>query len=167
MLLIYTGNGKGKTSACLGQVVRGLGANKRILFAQFLKQNGEAAEQKMLNKLLGTNFYAGGAGFFLDEQDRPLHTKAAQETLHWAKNNANQADILILDEVLCALDNTLISSSELLDFLEHAQNKHVILSGRHTSLPRWLFDRADMITELMEVKHPWQNGQHAVVGIDF
>ncbi len=167
MLLVYTGNGKGKTSACLGQVVRALGANKRILFAQFLKQNGEAAEQKILQTLLGENFYAGGAGFFLDEQDRPLHTQAAQATLYWAKSHIPEADILILDESLCALDNGLITSSELLDFLEHTQNKHVILSGRHTSLPQWLFDRADMITALTEVKHPWQNGKQAVYGIDF
>ncbi len=167
MLLIYTGNGKGKTSACLGQVVRALGADKRVLFVQFIKQAGEAAEQIMLEKLLGENFYAGGAGFFLHEKDRLFHTKAAQKTLHWAKNHLPQADIIILDESLCALEQALITSEELADFLEAAKNQHVVLSGRHAALPQWLLELADMVTELREIKHPWQTGKKAVKGIDY
>ena len=63
MILVYTGNGKGKTSACLGQVVRALGSGLRVAFAQFMKESGCAGEQQVLERLLGADFLAGGCGF--------------------------------------------------------------------------------------------------------
>ena len=86
MILVYTGNGKGKTSACLGQVVRALGCGLEPSFVQFIKKDGEAGEQTYLKRMLGDRFYAGGIGFFLSERERPRHKEAALETLRKARS---------------------------------------------------------------------------------
>ena len=115
MILVYTGSGKGKTSACLGQAVRALGRGLRVAFAQFMKQDDRAGEQIFLRQCLGDNFRAGGAGFFRKEEERPAHRQAALETLAWAKERLPRADVLILDESLYALGHGLVTREELLD----------------------------------------------------
>lgn len=70
MILVYTGNGKGKTSACVGQAVRALGQNMTVAFGQFMKRDGQAGEQRMLAQWLGPRFLAGGEGFLRREEDR-------------------------------------------------------------------------------------------------
>jgi cob(I)alamin adenosyltransferase len=82
MILIYTGNGKGKTSACVGQALRALGQGLRVAFGQFMKKEGVGGEQLVLAQLLGEKFRAGGLGFLRVEEDRPKHREAALHTLH-------------------------------------------------------------------------------------
>ena len=81
MILVYTGNGKGKTSACVGQTVRALGQELRVFFVQFMKRDEKAGEQRMLQQLLGHNLHIGGLGFFRNEAQRPPHREAALHTL--------------------------------------------------------------------------------------
>jgi cob(I)alamin adenosyltransferase len=167
MILVYTGSGKGKTSACLGQAVRALGRGLRVAFAQFMKQDGQAGEQIFLRERLGDDFRAGGAGFFRREEDRPAHRQAALETLAWARERLPLADVLILDESLYALGHGLISREELLDVFAEARRhgKHLVLSGR--GFPRDMLGDVDLVTELREIKHPWQQGLPATAGLDF
>ena len=167
MILVYTGNGKGKTSACLGQVVRALGRGLRVAFAQFMKEDGCAGEQRMLARLLGEDFLAGGRGFFRREEDRPLHRSAAEATLAWARRRLAGYDVLVLDEALYALRAELISREELEALLREAREQecHVILSGRDA--PGWLLDTAELVTSMEEIRHPWQQGLPAVSGVDF
>ena len=77
MILVYTGTGKGKTSACVGQALRALGQNMRVAFGQFMKKDVGAGEQVMLARLLGADFLAGGKGFLRREEDVPAHRRAA------------------------------------------------------------------------------------------
>ena len=85
MSLVYTGDGKGKTSACVGQTVRALGQNMTVAFGQFMKRDGQAGEQAMLAKLLDEHFLAGGLGFLRNDADRPAHRQAALRVLEWAR----------------------------------------------------------------------------------
>ncbi len=167
MLLIYTGNGKGKTSACVGQALRAMGQNLRVAFAQCMKKDEKAGEQKMLRSLLGESFYVGGKGFFRREEERPIHREAALSTLAWAQARLPELDMLILDESLYALKANLLTQEELTAFVEKAASEHVhvVLSGR--GAPSWLIDMAALVTHMEEVKHPWQQGIEATRGIEY
>lgn len=167
MLLIYTGNGKGKTSACVGQAIRAMGQGLNVAFGQFMKRPGQAGEQELLARLLGERFRAGGKGFLRREEDRPVHRKAAQELLEWAEGALGGSDMLVLDETLYALGSNIVTREEVERLLELAEEHqcHLVLSGR--GLPDWLAGRADLITEMTEVKHPWQKGVQATRGIEF
>ena len=167
MILVYTGNGKGKTSACLGQAVRALGSGLRVAFAQFMKEPGCAGEQRLLERLLGSYFLAGGCGFFRREEDRPRHRHAAETTLAWARRRLAGHDVLILDEALYALRAGLLPREDVEALLREARENdcHVVLSGRDA--PDWLLRTADLVTRMEEVKHPWKQGLPAVSGVDF
>lgn len=167
MLLIYTGTGKGKTSACVGQTVRALGQGLNVAFGQFMKRPGQAGEQEVLERLLGQRFRAGGKGFLQREAHRPDHRKAALELLQWAEDILPSVDMLVLDEALYALGSGIVTPEEVARLLTCAEQlgKHMVLSGR--GLPDWLAERADLVTEMTEVKHPWQKGVQAAKGIEF
>ena len=167
MLLIYTGNGKGKTSASVGQAIRALGQGFTVYFGQFMKRPEQAGEQKILATLLHEHFFASGAGFFRKEEERPAHREAALRLLHWANTHLDTADMMILDETLYALGSGLLTQQEITALLDAAEKAgtHVVLSGR--GLPDWLRERADLVTEMMEIKHPYNLGEKAGKGIEY
>ncbi|WP_027187561.1 cob(I)yrinic acid a,c-diamide adenosyltransferase [Desulfovibrio cuneatus] len=167
MLLIYTGNGKGKTSASVGQAIRALGQGLTVYFGQFMKRPEQAGEQKILATLLNERFLACGAGFFRKEEERPTHREAALHLLQWATAHLDTADMIILDETLYALGSGLLTQQEITTLLDAAERAgtHVVLSGR--GLPDWLRERADLVTEMMEIKHPYNLGERAGKGIEY
>lgn len=167
MIIIYTGNGKGKTSASVGQAVRAYGQGLRVSFGQFLKRPDQAGEQKVLETLLGESFFASGKGFFRKEEERELHVRAAGELLAWAAARVPLSDMLILDESLYALGNGLVSREDLERLMDACAEKgvHLVLSGR--GAPAWLVERADLVTEMTERKHPFREGVAALRGIEF
>ena len=176
MILVYTGNGKGKTSACAGQALRALGQNFDVFFAQFMKSDCGAGEQLLLGRLLGDAFYCNGKGFYRGRQEEfPAHRAAAEETLAWARERLNAprnperfaGRMLILDEALYALNNDLLQEDELRGLISLCceQNAHLVLSGR--GLPDWLKAEADLVSEIIEVKHPMNTGCKAAPGIEF
>lgn len=167
MIIVYTGNGKGKTSACVGQTIRAMGQDISVAFAQFMKKDQQAGEQKMLAHLLGDKYLAGGRGFLRSAQERPAHREAAKATLDWALARLPHVGMLVLDECLYALSAEILTREEVEDLLEKAQSHttHVVLSGRN--MPDWLRERADLVTEMGEIKHPWQQGIAATVGIEY
>lgn len=167
MILVYTGDGKGKTSACTGQAVRALGQGMSVAFAQFMKRDGQAGEQVMLARLLGSRFYAGGVGFFLQEKERPAHRQAAERVLMWVRQQQPVVDMLVLDECLYALNAGLLTQEEVEEVLvlSRQQQSHLVLSGR--GAPPWLVEAADLVTSMTEVKHPWRSGVKAMPGIEY
>ncbi len=167
LIIIYTGNGKGKTCASVGQALRAHGQGLRVGFVQFMKRDEQAGEQNMLRTLLKENFHAGGRGFFRHEDQRTAHSEAARLCLLWAKKHMPQLDLLVLDEILYALHAQLINQDDVVTLLEDARehNTHIVLSGRHA--PQWLQEKAHLVTVMNEVKHPWQQGIHAQKGIEF
>ena len=170
MLLLYTGPGKGKTSACVGQCLRALGQGMTVAFGQFMKRDAQAGEQHMLHQLLGPRFYAGGIGFFRDESQREAQRAAAGEVLAWAQAQlaAKPApDMLILDEACNALGHGLLTRQDVEEVcaLCRGAGCHLVLSGR--SAPDWLEAAADLVTRMDEVKHPYRAGVAAQRGIEF
>lgn len=168
MLLIYTGNGKGKTSACVGQAVRALGQGLRVAFGQFMKRADQAGEQKILAQLLGAGFCACGAGFYRDKTDYPRHRAGVDELLDWVRARREEGlDMLILDEALYAVGAGLLTAEELLGLVDAcaALDCHVVLSGR--GAPDWLVERADIVSEIGEIKHVHSLGGKARPGIEF
>lgn len=165
VILVYTGEGKGKTSACVGQAVRALGHGMRVAFAQFMKRPGQAGEQRMLAELLGPRFYAGGLGFLRRAEDFSRHRAAALATLAWAHDQvAAGCQMLILDEVLYALGYGLVEPPELEGLLDAARACHVVLSGR--GAPHWLVERAAIVTAMQPVRHAFAEGLPAQPGIE-
>ncbi len=168
MILIYTGNGKGKTSACVGQAIRAHGQGLRVAFGQFMKEPGQAGEQKVLGELLGDRFFvAGGKGFFRREETRDEHRAAAEAVLAWVKTVIDSVDMLVLDESIYALGSKLLLEDELRAILAAAREKnfHLVLAGRN--VPEWLVGEVDLVTSMTEVKHPYASGHTATKGIEF
>lgn len=167
MLLIYTGDGKGKTSACVGQAVRALGQGLRVAFGQFMKKDGQAGEQQMLKGLLGERFLASGAGFFRDS-DHDRHRGMAAELLVWARAQLEIGlDMLVLDEALYALGHELVRSEDIRTLVEAcaAQGCHLVLSGR--GMPTWLADLAQIVSEIRPIRHIYDEGGKATRGIEY
>lgn len=168
MILVYTGNGKGKTSACVGQAVRALGQGFSVVFAQFMKRDGQAGEQAVLAELLGPSFRAGGKGFLTRPEQFPEHREAAAALFGWLKALPAPPDMLVLDEALYALGAGVITQEELRELMipyMHTEKPHLVLSGRN--LPEWLRDAAHLVTEMNPLKHPFEQGITAQKGIEF
>ncbi|MBI2623148.1 MAG: cob(I)yrinic acid a,c-diamide adenosyltransferase [Candidatus Liptonbacteria bacterium] len=173
MLLVFTGNGKGKTTAALGQALRLVGDGKRVLMVQFIKGPWHSGEEDSA-KLLGPNFKIvkkgkGFVGIFGDKLPREEHMKAAQEALAFADKEIQSGkwEVVILDEVNNAVSLGLITEKSVEKVLHRAHQKveHVILTGRNAA-PEFI-EEADLVTEMREVKHPYAGGVMGVKGVEY
>lgn len=164
MIIVYTGDGKGKTCACVGQALRALGQGMSVAFAQFMKRPDQAGEQRQLAALLGENFRAAGPGF-LNEANYREQRQTARDLLEWAAKR--EVAMLVLDEAIYALKYHLICMSELEPFFERAAgvDRHLALSGRGASDE--LLERADIATIMDCRKHIFQAGGKACLGVEF
>ncbi len=173
MLYIFTGNGKGKTTAALGAALRAVGEGKRVLMVQFIKgpwKSGEDTAQDFLAphfKLVKMG--KGFVGILGDSLPREEHERAARDALAYAKKEMDGGawDIVILDEVNNAMRLNLIAQEKVLAFVREAADKieHLILTGRDA--PQELMDRADLVTEMRDIKHPYEQGIKAKRGIEY
>lgn len=165
LIIAYVGRGKGKTSACIGQAIRGIGSGLSVAFGQFMKRPGKAGEQALLEKLLGDNFFAAGAGFFRSPRQKTEQREKALETLNWARTR--YADMLVLDEALLALERGLLEQTELETFMRASRSpeRHLVLSGPR--IPDWLFPLCDIATEMRQLAHAHERGVKAICGIEF
>lgn len=167
MIIVYTGNGKGKTSATVGQALRAYGNDIPLCFVQFMKSDVGAGEQFALKNLLQDNFYIGGCGFFRNEADREKHRQAVLAALVWLDKKKEQAAMLCCDEILYAYHSKLITQDEIEHLINYCNEnqKHLVLSGRYA--PDWLIEQADIVSEIMEIKHACNKGIKAQRGIEF
>jgi len=170
LIIVHTGNGKGKTTAALGMVVRSLGHGYNVAIVQFIKGAWEPAEKEVLEKWSEQlEFYAMGEGFTWETQDRQKDIISAQKA--WAKAkefilNSNY-QLVLLDEINIALKLDYLDIKEVLETLEQKpENSHVILTGRGAK-PE-LLEKADLVTEMKLIKHPFkEQGIKAQPGIEF
>lgn len=170
LIIVHTGNGKGKTTAALGMVMRSLGHGHQVAIMQFIKGAWEPAEKAVLGRWEDQlSFHAMGEGFTWDTQDRAKDTQTAQTA--WAValdylRNPNYR-LVLLDEVNVALKHGFLSVEQVLAGLaEKPAMTHVILTGR--GAPSALIDAADLVTEMTLVKHPFrEQGVKAQPGIEF
>jgi len=177
LIIIYTGDGKGKTTASLGAALRALGHGWRVLVIQFFKGDWPVVFGELeMSRRLAPQFelLQLGKGFVQHMGDnKPLaeHLAAAQEALRIAKERiaSGAYDLIVLDEIIYAIDYAgvqLVSLEDVLGLLDaKPPSLHLVLTGRNC--PQALIDRADLVTEMREVKHPWQQKVPAQVGIDY
>jgi cob(I)alamin adenosyltransferase len=170
LIIVNTGNGKGKTTAALGMVVRSLGHGYRVAIVQFIKGAWEPAEKavfQMWEKQL--EFHAMGEGFTWDTQDRDRDIATAQKA--WEKALTficnPEFKLVLLDEVNIALKLGYLQVEQVLAGLDRKpEATHVILTGR--GAPAELLDRADLATEMTLIKHPFrEQGIKAQPGIEY
>ena len=170
LVIVNTGNGKGKTTAALGIVLRSLGHGFKVAIVQFIKGGWEPAEKAALSHWPEQlEFHAMGEGFTWETQDRDRDiqmAKAAWEKALTYIRDANYRTVL-LDEVNIALKLGYLSVEQVLEGLdEKPEMTHVILTGR--GAPAELLDRADLVTEMTLVKHPFkEQGIKAQAGVEF
>lgn len=164
---VYTGDGKGKTTAALGLALRAAGASLRVLIAQFIKGKA-SSEHRSLHNLSGhVTVKLYGRGGFIQGEPSPEDVEAARQGLAEAREAlaSGQYDVVILDEANVATHVGLFSVDELLAAIEgRAEGVEVIVTGRNAH-PR-LIERADLVTEMREVKHYFAQGVQARRGIE-
>jgi cob(I)alamin adenosyltransferase len=170
LIIVNTGNGKGKTTAALGMVMRSLGHGYRVAIVQYIKGAWEPAEKAVLSRFSDQlEFQAMGEGFTWDTQDRDRDIQVAK--LAWEKSLSYIVDesyrLILLDEINVALKLGYLDPEEVLAGLEQKPpNTHVILTGR--GVPAAIIDRADLVTEMNPIKHPFrEQGIKAQPGIEF
>ncbi|OHA00228.1 MAG: cob(I)yrinic acid a,c-diamide adenosyltransferase [Candidatus Sungbacteria bacterium RIFCSPHIGHO2_02_FULL_49_12] len=172
MIIVNTGNGKGKTTAALGAALRAVGKSKKVLMIQFIKGPWKSGEDESA-KLLFPHFELrkmglGFVGILGDSLPRSEHEKAAEAALDMARNEIQKGvwDMVILDEVNNALHLNLISKENLLALIDLTPTTcHLILTGRDAHSD--ILARADLITEMREVKHLYQEGVKAKRGVEY
>ena len=171
LIQIYTGDGKGKTTAALGQAFRAVGRGFTVKMIQFLKavSTGELISVKNLEPDFMIYRFETQKKFFwlLDEKEKEELKKEIREGLNFAKQIiANEeCNILILDEIMGAIKNEMISVEDIKELI-HTKPSHMelILTGR--DVPEELSSLADLVTEMKMIKHPMENGIPARIGIE-
>ncbi|WP_407810048.1 cob(I)yrinic acid a,c-diamide adenosyltransferase [Spirulina subsalsa] len=170
LIIVNTGNGKGKTTAALGMVLRSLGHGYRVAIIQFIKGAWEPAEKAILERFQDQLvFHALGEGFTWETQDRERDIAKAeaawQQALDYIRNPEYR--LILLDEVNIALKLGYLSVETVLAGLaEKSPDAHVILTGR--GAPAGLIEQADLVTEMKLIKHPFrEQGVKAQPGIEF
>jgi cob(I)alamin adenosyltransferase len=172
LVIVYTGKGKGKTTAALGIVLRAVGHGYKVGMIQFIKGEwyyGELTSSKRLEPEF--ELIAAGRGFVgIIDDDHPIedHEKAAKDAIEVAKQKiaSGDYDIMILDEINYAAKLNLISQEDILDVIAAKPEKtSLVLTGNY--VPEAVIDAADLVTEMREIKHPYQRGIKAKKGVDF
>ena len=168
LVQVYTGDGKGKTTAALGLALRAAGHGLRTYIGQFLKgrPTGELKAARLLEPYLTIEQF-GEASFVPTRGDARQSALACQGLQRIRQTMASgEYDIIVLEEVNVALDLELVSLREVLILLEERPSEvELVFTGR--GAPQELISRADLVTEMVAMKHPYQRGVKARLGIEF
>ena len=171
LLMVNTGDGKGKTTAAIGVLVRAAGRGLKCSMIQFMKSRTDRyGEHESLEKL-GIEVHTMGDGFTWDTNDKTQDIKTSEET--WAlcveKMRSEEYELLIFDELVYVLDYKFLDLDLVLNEIKSVREKqphlHIIATGRNA--PQELIEAADLVTEMKEIKHPFHAGIYAQQGIEF
>jgi len=173
LTLIHTGDGKGKSTAAFGLALRAYGAGLNVLILQFIKGrqiSGELMALEMLSKIPVENkieIRQCGLGF-IDKNNFDVHKTAANSAIEHARAEilSGAWDLIILDEIIYSVKFKLIDAENVLALIKNKPPQlHLVLTGRDA--PQILIDAADLVTEMKLIKHPFQVGVKAQLGIEF
>ena len=169
LIYVFTGDGKGKTSAAFWTGARAALSGMSVAAVQWYKEERwPTAEQEIGKKLKNFKVYLMGKGFYklpTDHASKNEHKQAAQAALKLAKTLINQVDVLILDEVNNAVKDRLIDLIDLINLISKRGKTHIIITGRNVD--KKIVELADLVTEMKQVKHPFDQGKKAVKGLDY
>ncbi len=168
LLLVLTGNGKGKSSSAFGMVARALGHGMKVGVAQFIKARTDTGEEAFFSKQPGVEWHVLGEGFTWDTQNLERDIATAQRG--WAVARKMLADpdlaLVVLDELTYLLSYGWLNSDEVLaDLAARPPMQHVVVTGRAAS--QALCDAADTVSEIADVKHAYRDGVKAQAGVDW
>jgi len=167
VVLVNTGNAKGKSSAGFGVVARALGHDMRVAVVQFVKGAFSTGEMKFFQRFPEIEFCVMGEGFTWETQDRERDVAAAQKAWQRAKEFLRNPDIdlVLLDELNIVLKHGYLDVNEVVDTLKHKpEMQHVVITGR--AAKQEIIDVADTVTEMREVKHAFKSGIRAQKGME-
>ena len=168
LFMIYTGHGKGKTTAAMGMVMRALGRELPVAVIQFIKGKWQTGERLFAESLPHLTFLVMGRGFTWESEDLNRDKQAAVQAWEKAKAMMHSGDyfLVVLDEITYAINYGFIALDDVLDALRNRpRGVHVLATGR--SAPPGLLEAADLVSEMTKLKHPFDQGLQAKVGIDY
>lgn len=169
LVALFTGNGKGKTTASLGLAFRALGHGQRVCIIQFIKGSWKYGEMEAAKKFAPLlDFHVMGRGFTWQSDDLDKDKAVALEAWEFAKRviEENRYSLVILDELTYLPHYGMLDEKEILSVLKKkAKELHVVITGRYASPA--LIEAADLVTEMTEVKHPYNSGIQAQKGFEF
>ena len=168
LVQLYTGNGKGKTTAALGLAIRAVGAGLKIYLGQFIKK-GSTGEIKALRRFhpdIIVRQY--GQGCFIRHKPAPTDILSARKGLNdlIRAMTCGKYDLVIADEIICAMNAELITPEEILQLIDkRPQSVELVLTGRNA--PKKIIKKTDLVTEMRKVRHPFDRGIAARKGIEY
>ena len=172
LIVVNTGDGKGKTTAALGTALRACGHGLKVVMIQFIKGPWKSGEQISAGRLAPEfELIKAGKGFYKIMGDRlpeEVHREAAEEGFRLAEEKllSGEYDLVILDEINNAVSDGLLGLDQVLSLVDRKPPQvHLILTGRNAH--ERLIERAHLVTEMREIKHPYRQGLLAQKGIDF
>lgn len=169
LIIVNTGNGKGKTTAALGTALRAVGSGFKVFMVQFIKGSWEPGELRAAEKLAPfLEIKPMGEGFTWETKDKKRDREVAYKAWDFCKKliEDNAHDLLIFDEINNALDYGYLDVEDVVAALQKKPEKmHIILTGRNA--PPQLVEIANLVTEMREIKHPFNEGIYAQKGIEF
>ncbi len=167
MIQLYTGNGKGKTTASIGLCIRALGRGKKVCLIQFMKKNWEYGEIRMLNTIPGIDVFQFGTDKLIDPNNpAPIDFEEAEKAYRKAKEvlEADHYDVVVIDEINVAVEWKLLPIEKQLELMRIPTEAEIVMTGRYAR--QEAIDRADLVTEMREIKHYYVQGIPAREGIE-
>jgi len=170
LVMINTGNGKGKTTAAMGLMLRAWGHDKKVIMLQFVKNTKANFGEHRAARRIGIEIIAGGAGFVIPGVAGDVKKSILLSRELWSRAAniiaSGEFDMVILDELSYPLKYQWLDVQEVISVLRNRPDKeHVMITGR--DMPDELIDFADMVTEFTEIKHHYNDGIEAQPGIEF
>ncbi len=175
LVQIFWGNGKGKTTSALGTALRACGNGYRVHLVQFMKNGADSLEEqipgeiKALSQFPTFTYRRFGMDGWVIKTPTENQLRSCKEALTHVREslNADQYDIIIADEILYAVQLGLLTEAEILELIsEKPAKKELILTGSHTPFEK-LFEKADLVTEIKKIKHPYDAGILARKGVEY
>jgi cob(I)alamin adenosyltransferase len=168
LIIVYTGNGKGKTTAALGLVMRALGRELSVAVVQFIKGKWKTGERDFCEKQPGLTFLVMGRGFTWESDDLSRDKQAAVQAWQAAQQLIldGKHAVVVLDELTYVLNYNFVALADVLQTLRtRPAHVSVVVTGRNA--PDELCELADLVTEMKSLKHPFDKGKKALPGIDY
>lgn len=167
LIQVYTGDGKGKTTAALGLAMRASGHGMKVAFIQFVKGDSSCGEHLFVSRYRPFEIIQLNPGDSFTKSKDKLRSEVEQ-TLAYAEEAMLHGgyDVIVLDEIFMAIDKGLITTQQVLDLLDKKPDRvELVLTGRRA--PREIVQRADLVTEMLMIKHPFIEGVSARRGIEY
>jgi cob(I)alamin adenosyltransferase len=168
LIIVYTGNGKGKTTAALGLTMRALGRELAVAVVQFIKGKWKTGEREFCEKLPGLTFLVMGRGFTWESDDLSRDKEAAAQAWRTAAQLISDGKhaVVVLDELTYVINYNFVALADVLQVLRsRPAHVSVVITGRNA--PDELCALADLVTEMKSLKHPFEQGKKAQPGIDY